>query len=391
MSGWLADKFGTRNIFIAAIVIFVIGSLCCAMSPNLKALVCSRILQGFGGSMLMPVGRLAVMRNFPNEKFLPAISFMTIPGLIGPILGPVLGGWLSEAFSWKLIFLINVPVGVVGAIATFAFMPNDKMTVRRFDIVGYLLAACSMTTLTISLSGADMSMPLGAVLALGAACAISLFLFVFYSVKAKAPLFPPAVFRVRTFTIGLTGNFFARMGSWSMPYLLPLLFQTNMNYSPTNAGLLMLPSAISGMLAKKPVTGLIRRCGYRNVLIWNTLLLGASMAMFAALDKGTETWLICVFGFFFGVFNSIQLTAMNTVALKDLPEDIASSGNGILSMMQMLSMSIAVVVAGLLLGAAQSGFSIGDDMTRAFHFTFIFTGTLAALSALIFARLRRDD
>lgn len=390
MSGWLADKFGTRNIFMTAVIIFVAGSLLCAMSPNLKALVCSRILQGFGGAMLMPVGRLAVMRNFPDEKFLPALSFMTIPGLVGPILGPVFGGFLSDAFSWKLIFLINVPVGIIGAVSAFIFMPNDKMTIRRFDIVGYLLVACSMTTLTVSLNGADMNMPLGAALGLAAACAISLLLFIAYSVKAKNPLFPLGMFRINSFAVGITGNFFARIGN-SMPYLMPLLFQTNMRYSPTTAGLLMLPAAISGMLAKKLVTGLILRCGYRNVLIWNTLLLGAGMGIFATLGKGSPEWLICAFGLFFGAFNSIQFTAMNTVTLKDLPKDIASSGNGMLSMIQMLSMGIAVVVAGLVFSVAQSGISAGNDTTPAFRVTFIFVGAVTALSSLIFARLKRDE
>jgi EmrB/QacA subfamily drug resistance transporter len=386
-SGWLSDRFGTQRIFVIAICVFVAGSLFCAASENLAFLVCSRAVQGVGGSMMLPVGRLAVLRNFPGEKFLPALSFVTIPGLIGPLLGPTLGGWLSEAFSWRWIFLINAPIGVIGAAATLVYMPNSRLSdPDSFDAVGYSLLAGAMISLSLAFGGLDMNLPLAAAAILALAGSAALYSYVRHAKKSGNPIFNLDVFRIRSFAIGLSGNLFARIGNGSIPYLLPLLMQTIMGYSPMRAGIMLLPSSIAGILAKRPATFLIRRYGYRRVLTANTALVGAAMASLSLISKNGSELALSALLFFFGAVNSIQFSAMNTLTLKDLPERDAGSGNSMLSMIQMLALSVAVVVASIVLGILETSFG-QHDLSAAFHGTFIFMGLITALSTTIFMRL----
>ncbi len=390
-SGWLADRFGTQRVFLSAISLFVLGSLFCSWATDLRLLVASRVLQGIGGSMLLPVGRLAVLRNFPQEKFLPAISFVNIPGLIGPLLGPTLGGWLAETFSWHWIFLINVPVGILGVIATLRYMPNDRLPdLSRFDRAGYTLLAVAMVASSFALAGSDMgvSYVIGAILVI--LTALSLFGYIRHAQKTAKPLFPLDLFRISSFSVGLAGNLFARIGNGSMPYLLPLLMQVEMGYSPISAGVMLLPSTIAGMAAKRPATWLIIHCGYRRVLAVNTMLVGIMMSMFAWVSSSTPFWVILVLLFGFGFVNSIQFTSMNTLTLKDLPVRGASSGNSMLSMVQMLSLSIAVTIASSLMGVFESAFGTAM-LSRAFLATFICMGLITFLSTWIFMRVERDD
>ncbi len=225
-SGWLADRLGTRRLFVAAIVLFTAGSLACALSPDLDTLVASRVLQGIGGAMLLPVGRLAVLRAVPRTAFLAAMSFVTVPGLIGPLIGPALGGWLTEAASWHWIFLINLPLGIAGAIAALRWMPDLRAPVSRFDLPGYGLLAFGMIAVSLSveaLSGhAARQAALVVLLVTGLAALVAYWL---HAARAAAPLFPLTVFRTRSFSVGLLGNLFARLGSSGMPYMIPLLLQ----------------------------------------------------------------------------------------------------------------------------------------------------------------------
>jgi EmrB/QacA subfamily drug resistance transporter len=384
-SGWLADRFGTQRIYLFAICVFTIGSLFCAASPNLTFLICSRAIQGFGGSMMLPVGRLAVLRNFPGDGFLPAMSIVTVAGLVGPLMGPTLGGLLCEVASWHWIFLINIPVGLAGATATLAYMPNDRLIgVERFDVIGYFLLAVAMLASSLSLDGFEGGLtPMTTALAF--AGALSLFVYIRYAMTAASPLFNLRIFSITSFRIGLSGNFFARLGNSAMPYLLPLFMQTCMGYSPLRAGMMLLPSTIAGMLAKNPATRLIQRCGYRRILVINTTLVGAAMASFTLLKEDAPTWELSILMLFFGAVNSIQFTAMNTFTLKDLPERDAGSGNSMLSIVQMLALGISVVIATIMLGVFQGAFS-AENLPAAFHAAFAFIGVITAMSSAIFSR-----
>jgi EmrB/QacA subfamily drug resistance transporter len=390
-SGWLADKFGTQKMYLLAICLFVLGSLLCAISWNMRFLVCSRAIQGIGGSMLLPVGRLAVMRNFKGDRFLTSLNFVSIYGLIGPLLGPTLGGWLSQAFSWRWIFFINIPFGIAGIIATVVFMPNDRLEdMVRFDLFGYVLLAFSMILSSLSFSWIDLGLSYAVAAMFAGSGAIALFSYVRHAKSAPCPIFDLRMFRVRCFSVGLSGNMFARIGNGAMPYLLPLLMQTFMGYSPSKAGILMLPSTISSIIARQPAPYLIGHFGYRRVLAVNTILVGIAIMSFGLISETTPMWALIVLQFIFGGVNSIQFTAMNTVTLKDLPERDASGGSSALSMVQQLSTSIAVVLASLILGFFQSALG-GDELSHAFHATFILMGTVTLFSTTIFRRLRKED
>lgn len=388
-SGWLADRFGTRKVFFSALVLFGIGSLLCAYSPSLLYLVLSRVIQGLGGAMLLPVGRLAVLRAFPREKFLQAMSLVTIPGLVGPLIGPTLGGWLVEYASWHWIFLINVPVGIVGCIATARYMPDFRAaSLSRFDLVGYLLLAISMVSISLSLDGlSELGMQHATVLVLlilGMACLAAYWL---RAARRPDPLFSLDLFKVNSFSVGILGNLFSRIGSGCMPFLIPLLLQLTLGYTPMQAGMMMVPVALASIMVKRFGTPLIQHFGYRPVLLVNTLLVGTAICSFALVLPNEPLWLLVVQLTLFGAFNSMQFTAMNTLALKDLEGSLASSGNGLLSMVMMLSMSLGVAAAGALLATFVQLFGDRAAPLAAFHGTFICMGLITVMSAFIFAQL----
>ena len=392
-SGWIADRFGPRRVYLGAISAFVLGSVLCALSPRLDLLVAARVLQGFGGALLLPVGRLVVLRTFPRDQFLHAMGFVTIPGLVGPLIGPTLGGWLVETASWHWIFLINVPVGLAGCMATLRFMPQVQgPPAGRFDAAGYGLLAFGMVALSLGLDGlSGLGMGQAAVLLLMVFGLASVAAYWLHAARVPQPLFSPHLFAQPSLRIGLLGNLFARLGSGSMPFLVPLLLQVSMGYSPLQAGMMMLPVAVAGMGAKPLAMWLIDRMGYRRVLVGNTLAVGVVMASFA-LTSPDHPWALRVAQLaLFGAVNSLQFTAMNTVTLKDLAPDMASSGNSLLSMVQMLAMGMGVAAAGAVLGAftALWGGAAGQTLP-AFHATFACMGLMTMAAAGIFAQLAPD-
>ena len=388
MSGWLADRVGTRRVFIAAVVVFTAGSLACAMSRQLRWLVAARVLQGVGGAMLLPVGRLAVLRALPREEFLPAMSFVTVPGLVGPLVGPTLGGWLVQTASWHWIFLINVPLGIVGGLAAMRLMPDLRASVSRFDLLGYLLLAFGMVAVSFSLNVLSERPQYGVGLVLLVFGLASLVAYWLHAARADRPLFPLALFKVHSFSVGILGNLFSRVGSGGMPYLIPLLLQVGLGYSPMHAGMMMIPAAAAGIFSKRIVVPLVQRVGYRRVLVGNTLLVGLAMISFALVAPGRSIWMYALQFAVFGCVNSLQFTAMNTLALSDLDGELASGGNSLLSMVMMLAMSLGVAVAAALLagfGGTEAG--IGHGTLGAFRGSFVCVGLVTMASAAIFAQL----
>ena len=389
-SGWLADRLGTRRVFIAAIVLFSAGSLACALSRQLMQLVAARVLQGIGGAMLLPVGRLAVLRVVPRQDFLAAMSFVTVPGLIGPLVGPTLGGWLVQVASWHWIFLINLPLGVVGGLAAFRVMPDLRQPVTRFDVIGYVLLAFGMVAVSLSLNAlSDRQPEHAAVVVLAVSGLASLVAYWLHAARTDQPLFPLALFKVHTFSVGVLGNLFSRVGSGGMPYLIPLMLQVALGYSPVHAGMMMIPAALAGMFSKRIVVPLVRRLGYRRVLVGNTVLVGVMMASFALVEPGLPLWVHAMQFACFGAVNSLQFTAMNTLALRDLDGELASSGNSLLSMVMMLAMSLGVAMAGGLLGAFGGAAVDPARITAlsAFRWSFVCVGLVTMTSAAIFAQL----
>lgn len=389
-SGWIADRFGTRRVFLGAIGLFSLGSLLCALSGSLTELVASRVLQGCGGALMMPVGRLTVLRAYPRTELVRVLSFITLPALIGPLLGPTLGGWLVEYASWHWIFLINLPVGLLGCLAALRLMPDLRGPRTSFDMPGFILFGAAMLLISIALEGlGEMHMPHARVMLLlfaGTGCLAAYWL---RAMHTPQPLFPPSLFRTRSFAIGILGNLFTRLGSGALPFLVPLLLQLALGYSPAQAGMSMIPQALGAMAMKPLATPLIQRLGYRVLLVGNTLLLGALLASMGLVDGDTPYALLLVQLALLGAVNSMQFTAMNTVCLIDLREHNASSGNSLLSVVVQLSMSLGVASAAALLG----GFSAdsGRSLLQAFQATFFCVGLLAMIGALLFLQLRAED
>ncbi|EKM94753.1 EmrB/QacA family drug resistance transporter [Stutzerimonas degradans] len=392
-SGWIADRFGTRRIFFSAILLFTLGSLLCALSTSFNQLVAARVIQALGGALMLPVGRLVVLRAFPRSEFVRVMTFIALPGMVGPLLGPTLGGWLVQYASWHWIFLINLPVGLVGCIAAFRFMPDFKTDKRvRFDSLGFLLFGTAMVLITIALEGlGELHMPHARVLLLlfgGAACLAAYWL---RAGRIDAPLFSPRLFHTRSFAVGIFGNLFARLGSGALPFLLPLLLQVALGYSPAQAGMTMIPLALGAMLVKPMAKGLIDRFGYRHILLGNTVLLGLLIGSLATVDADTSQLFLLLHLSLIGMANSMQFTAMNTVTLVGLSNANASSGNSLLSVVVQLSMSLGVAAAGALLGGFTVPGAQGVEVLPAFRLTFLCIGGMALLAASIFLQLGRHD
>jgi EmrB/QacA subfamily drug resistance transporter len=393
-SGWLADRFGTRRVFLAAILLFSLGSLACALSHTLTQLVAARVLQGLGGAFLLPVGRLAILRAFPRSELLKTLAFVTIPGLVGPLIGPALGGWLVEVASWHWVFLINIPVGLVGAAAALRWMPDLRAAVHRFDVAGFVLFSLGLALVSFALQGlGEHAVSLAVSVLTMAAGLAAMTAYWLHAARAEQPIFSLRLFQIPTFSIGLAGNLFARLGSGAMPFLTPLFLQVGLGYAPSVAGLSMVPTVVGAMLCKTFAAPLINRLGYRHVLVGNTLLLGVLIAGFAFVGPATAHWWILLHLGLFGVVNSLQFTAMNTLTLGDLDEASASGGNSLMSVVMQLSMSLGIAAGGALLVAfsGPGGAAAGEPLIYAFHMSFACVGVLSALAACIFLQLGRVE
>jgi EmrB/QacA subfamily drug resistance transporter len=392
VSGWLADRFGIRQVFLASIAVFSVGSLACALSSSLWTLTASRVLQGVGGAILIPIGRLSVLRLYPRDQLVSILSFVTIPGLLGPLAGPTLGGLLVDYASWHWIFLINLPIGLIGILCTLRYMPDIPRLAGQapFDRYGFLFFGSFMLTMTLALEGmGGYTLFSHDAILLSGISALSLVAYVVYSRRARTSLFPPRLFTVRHFSVGIAGNLLARFGLGAMPFLTPLLLQVGLGFSPLNAGLSMIPMSAGAIVAKSAVTPLINRMGFRALLVINTVLLGISLCSFALIDRNTPLFFSMFLFTLFGILNSIQFSAMNTITLIDLPDEQASSGNSLLSVIMQLSMSMGIAIATIILNRFSGIPAIASamDINRAFACTYLSLGVMTMLSATIFSRV----
>lgn len=390
-SGWLADHFGTRAVFFIAICLFTLGSLLCALSNTLEFLVFSRIIQGVGGALMVPVGRLVILKAYPRHDLMRILSFVTIPGLVGPLLGPVAGGVLVQYASWHWIFLINIPFGIIGALLTLKYMPSLKSKARpSFDFKGFLIFSSAMVIISIAMEGfGELRMPKVEATIL---CIIGLLLMSLYwlsCARAENSIFSITLFKKRSFAVGIVGNLFARMGSGAMPFLIPLFLQLALGYSPIIAGLTMIPSAAAGIVGKQIINPLVERLGFKLFLTANTLFVGGLMAAFALIGQDTPYILLLCLLAVFGVINSMQFTAMNSITLLDLDNREAGSGNSLLSVTMQISAVTGIAMAAALLDGFTTFYGAlpeAERLLHVFHQTFIWVGAICLASALIFSQ-----
>ena len=392
LSGWLSDKYGTKKIFQLAILIFTLGSTLCAFATSLPFLVISRIVQAIGGSMMVPVVRLAIIYAYPKQELLKVINFITIPGLVGPLLGPSLGGILVETLSWHWIFLVNIPFGIIALWMTTFAIPDFKHPVFKFDIRGLILFSGGITVLTLVMElTSSRVIGLNMIIALSLISAFLVGLYVYHAKHKQHPLIDLNLFKIRTLKIGIIGNLITRLGIGGMPFLIPLLLQIGYGYTATVAGLMMIPSAASNIIAKSFVVPIVNKFGYRNTLISNTIILGFIICLFFFLQSESPIYYIIPLMILNGFFSSIQFTAMNTLSLADLNENTSSEGNSLLAVTQQLSLTFGISTAALILGIfRQAGFVAGVEV-QAFRYSFLALGVLTILSTYIFFQLKESD
>ncbi|WP_436893914.1 multidrug transporter subunit MdtD [Siccibacter turicensis] len=390
VSGWLADRFGTRKVFMTAVSLFTLGSLACALSSSLSELVIFRIIQGIGGAMMMPVARLALLRAYPRSELLPVLNFVTMPGLVGPILGPMLGGVLVTWASWHWIFLINIPIGVAGLFYARKYMPDFTTPRRKFDMTGFVLFGLSLVLFSsgMELFG-ERLVASWLALSIIVAGVLLLFAYIRHARHHPTPLIALPMFKIRTFSVGIAGNIASRLGTGCVPFLMPLMLQVGFGYQALIAGIMMAPTAVGSILAKSVVTQVLRRLGYRTTLVGITVFIGLMIAQFSLQSPGMTIWMLILPLFVLGMAMSTQFTAMNTITLADLTDDNASSGNSMLAVTQQLSISLGVAVSAAVLRFYE-GFESANTVEQ-FHYTFITMGGITLVSSLVFMLLRPKD
>ncbi|MFT3981900.1 MAG: MFS transporter [Ferruginibacter sp.] len=392
VSGFLADRFGTKKIFILALSLFSIGSLLCSFSQNLLHLTIARVIQGIGGSLMTPVGKLALIKTFPKNELLKAMNFAIIPALIGPVLGPLVGGYMVDYLSWHWIFLINIPIGLTGIILSIKFMPDYRSSFIDFDLKGFLIFAAASLLLSISLElfGNTVSVtPVLMALSLGF---IMLYLYYRHAKTDDNPIFPLNLFRVRTFRVGLVGNLATRLGISSVPLLLPMMIQIAYGQSAVTSGWIVAPMALTAMFGKSAVIKILNRLGYRTTLMLNTFIIGVLICCLALPGMHTSIyWYIPIIALL-GFFNSIQFTSMNTISIADLRNYHTSSGNSLVSVNQQLAIGFGVAFGLIVLKIFQGDtMLIHNEIHNAFRYTFLVVGSLTILSGLVFRRLHFKD
>lgn len=389
VSGFLADKYGTRRVFLTAIIIFCIGSLLCAASPTLNLLVGSRIVQGIGGAMMTPVARLILVKSYPRNKLLTVMNFAVIPALIAPLVGPLLGGYIVQYASWHWIFLINVPMGVFGFIMGKKLVPALFEDTKRLDWTGFLLFAAAACGFTLAVEFGSQTGRGMVGLVLAAVASVLIGAYIWHAKRRDKPLFPLSLFSIRTFRIGITGNLFTRLGISAVPFLLPLLLQVVFEYSPSQAGWLLAPIAVGAMGVKPFVSKIIQRYSYRKVLVINTLLLGVLIIILAQFSDASQwLWFIPLLTMM-GACNSMQFSAMNTITIGDLQGTQTSSGNSLMAVNQQLAISFGIAFGAALLTLLRERLQL--DTLVAFQTTYWILGILTILSGLYFLRLKPED
>ena len=395
ISGWMADRFGTRRVFASAIGLFTLGSFLCGLSSNIHLLVACRVLQGCGGAMMVPVGRLTLVRTFAKSELVRAMSFVAIPALVGPMLGPIAGGLIVGYLHWRFIFFVNIPIGIVGLVLVYLHLPDyrEKKT-SPLDIVGLILfgAGVGLLSYVLEIFG-EHTLSTPEILGL---LAISFLLLAGYGLHARDTRFPLldlALFRIRTFAAAVTGSFITRLGIGGVHFLLPLIYQIGLGFTPIQSGFLIMPQALAAVSTKFLMPRILTRVGYRGVLISNTIILGCLILLFATIGRATPVWVIVLQAFCYGAFTSLQYTSMNTLVYADVTERQTSSARSIASTLQQMSVSFGVAAAGL-----TTVFFIPDryrsnpaQMVHGVHEAFLVLGGFTILSTIVFHTLKRGD
>jgi len=395
ISGWMANRFGTRRVFGSAIGVFTLGSFLCGLATDIHVLVACRVLQGCGGAMMLPVGRLTLVRTFAKSELIRATSFVAIPGLIGPMLGPLVGGLIVGYFHWSVIFFVNIPIGLIGLTCVSRLLPNYRADKNYpLDLVGLALFSSGIALLSYTLevfgehnlSGREEAGAIAISAALLAAYGL-------HSVRVPHPLLRLNLVRIRSFRVAISGNLLTRLGIGGLPFLLPLLYQVGLGFTPIQSGLMIMPQALAAITFKFTLPLILKRFGYRRVLIANTVMLGVMLLLFSLIDTGTRGWQIAVLAFCFGFFTSTQYTSMNTLAYADVSGEQVSGASTIASTVQQMAVSFGVATASLVAAVfiPDHARAAPQEMIHGIHLAIRALALWTILSAILFGELRLHD
>ena len=389
ISGWVADKFGGKNVFRAAIVIFMVGSIACGQSSSLESLIASRFLQGIGGAMMVPVGRLILLRETPKSQMVDALAWLTIPALIGPLIGPPIGGFITTYFSWRWIFWMNMPIGLLGLYVATRYMPNTfREEPKRLDWLGFLLSSLGLSALVFgsTVIGRDIISPVqtGALVLFGIVC---LAFYIRHARRTVHPILDLELLKIHTFRVAVLGGSLFRIGVGAIPFLLPLMLQLGFNYSPVQSGLLTCSAALGSITMKAGASRLLRRFGFRTLLLTNGALAALTISANGLIVSSTPIGFMLALFALGGFLRSLQFTSLNALAYSDIDRPGASAATSFYSVAQQLSLSLGVTLAAVVLEVAQW---VRGDVTlvaRDFAIAFFVVGGISLLSLLTYLTL----
>ena len=392
VSGWIADRFGSRTVFRLAIGVFMIGSLACGFSDSLGGFVAARFLQGMGGAMMVPVGRLVLLKSVPKNELVQAMSYLTIPALLGPVIGPPLGGFISTYFHWRWIFFINIPIGILGIYLASRHIPEiTEPDLAPLDYRGFLLSGFGLSALTLGLATAGQHLLSREMsIACMIAGSISLGMYVWHAFHCDHPLLDFRFLRVATYRTSVVGGGLFRIGVGAIPFLLPLMLQLGFGFSALQSGMLTCTSAMAAMFMKTMAVAILKRFGFRNVLIWNVLVGAASVACYGLFTQTTPYLLMLALLLAGGFFRSLQFTAMGALAYADIARPDMSQASSLANVTQQIALSLGVTLAAWVLetSAALGGrVSVqGSD----FSIAFMVVGAISATSLWFNLQLAHD-
>ena len=389
LSGWCADRFGTRRVFTSALAVFTAGSVLCGMADSFAMLVATRVLQGLGGAMMTPVGRLILLRSFPRNQLVRAMTYMTFPAIVGPLIGPLLGGYLTTYLSWRWIFFINLPFGLIGMALTHRFVtPMPAEEVPPFDLTGFALFGIGVGLLQFTMEGVGhLSWLILATLAVMAMCLV--LVFAWRSRAQTHPAVDLGLLRERAFGIATLAGGLCRVAMNAPVYLLPLLLQLGLGMSPVASGSLTFLSAFGAPLIRVVIAPALRHLGFRNLLMGSALACSATLASFALIGLQTSRFRIAALIVLFGLVRSIQFMTSNTLAYADVEHWRLSRATSLGGLLQQLTVSFGVSVAAALLGLLAP--KLSGPVLSTFHDVFLILAGLPLLALPGFARLRRAD
>jgi EmrB/QacA subfamily drug resistance transporter len=391
-SGWVADRFGARTVFCSAIGVFTLGSILCGASFSLPTLIAARVFQGLGGAMMVPVGRLVLLRSTPKADMVNALAYLTVPALIGPVAGPPLGGFITTYFHWRWIFWINVPIGLIGIALALKFIDNIReLEVARFDFKGFFLSGSGLLGLIFGLTiiGRDI-VPAPVVASLIAGGAVLLTLYVLHARRDPDAIIDLDLLKTPTFFAGVVGGFLFRIGIGALPFLLPLLLQVGFGLTPFQSGSLTFVTAAGAMAMKFSASTIIGRWGFRRVLIVNGVISTLFLASYGLFTAQTPHWLLLVALLAGGFFRSLEFTALNAIGYADVEQARMSRATSFASVAQQMSGAVGVAVAAASIETIR--FALGDAqlVSRDMTLSFAVVALITLSSVAIFARLKPD-